>query len=101
VTAGWGVGFTRSGCGTCAASEAGRTDSTYGPRAAGFRYRAAIRDGYSRYVVAWRLSNALDGSFGLGMLDAALRRGRPEVFNTGPGSSSRPGRGPGGWGQRA
>ena len=61
------------------------TDITYVPLASGFMYLAAIIDWYSRYVLAWRLSNTLDGSFCLEMLDEALRRGRPEVFNTDQG----------------
>jgi len=60
-------------------------DITYLPMAKGFMYLAAIIDWYSRYVVAWRLSNTLDGSFCLEMLDEALGRGRPEVFNTDQG----------------
>ena len=42
-------------------------------------------DWFSRYVLAWRLSNTLDGSFCLEMLDEALSRGKPEVFNTDQG----------------
>src|SRR5262245_49703643 len=61
------------------------TDSTYVPLASGFMYLAAVIDWYSRYVVAWRLSNTLDGSFCLEMLEEALGRGRPEVFNTDQG----------------
>src|SRR5262249_22106171 len=61
------------------------TDITYVPLASGFMYLAAIMDWFSRYVVAWRLSNTLDGSFCLEMLDEALSRGRPEVFNTDQG----------------
>ena len=61
------------------------TDITYVPLASGFMYLAAIMDWYSRYVLAWRLSNTLDGSFCLGMLDEALRRARPEVFNSDQG----------------
>lgn len=61
------------------------TDITYVPLASGFMYLAAIIDWYSRYVLAWRLSNTLDGSFCLEMLDEALSRGRPEVFNTDQG----------------
>jgi putative transposase len=61
------------------------TDITYVPLAAGFMYLAAIIDWFSRYVIAWRLSNTLDGSFCLEMLDEALSRGRPEVFNTDQG----------------
>jgi putative transposase len=61
------------------------TDITYVPLASGFMYLAAILDWFSRYVLAWRLSNTLDGSFCLEMLDEALRRGQPEVFNTDQG----------------
>jgi putative transposase len=48
-------------------------------------YLAVILDWHSRYVIAWRLSNTLDGSFCLDMLDEALGRGKPEVFNTDQG----------------
>ena len=61
------------------------TDITYVPLTAGFMYLAAVIDWYSRYVIAWRLSNTLDGSFCLEMLEEALSRGRPEVFNTDQG----------------
>jgi putative transposase len=61
------------------------TDITYIPMARGFMYLAATIDWYSRYVIAWRLSNTLDGSFCLDMLEEALSRGRPEVFNTDQG----------------
>jgi len=60
-------------------------DITYVPMTSGFMYLAAVIDWYSRYVVAWRLSNTLDGSFCLEMLEEALRGGRPEVFNTDQG----------------
>jgi putative transposase len=60
-------------------------DITYVPMASGFMYLAATIDWFSRYVVAWRLSNTLDGSFCLEMLDDALSRGRPAVFNTDQG----------------
>jgi putative transposase len=61
------------------------TDITYVPLTTGFMYLAATIDWYSRYVLAWRLSNTLDGSFCLDMLEEALRSGRPEVFNTDQG----------------
>jgi putative transposase len=61
------------------------TDITYVPLVTGFMYLAAIIDWYSRYVLAWRLSNTLDGSFCLDMLEEALSRGQPEVFNTDQG----------------
>jgi putative transposase len=61
------------------------TDITYVPMPQGFMYLAAVIDWYSRYVIAWRLSNTLDGEFCLEMLEEALSRGRPEVFNTDQG----------------
>jgi len=61
------------------------TDITYVPLTCGFMYLAAIIDWFSRYVIAWRLSNTLEGWFCLEMLEEALRRGRPEVFNTDQG----------------
>jgi putative transposase len=60
-------------------------DITYVPLASGFMYLAATIDWFSRLVVAWRLSNTLDGGFCLEMLEEALSRGRPEVFNTDQG----------------
>lgn len=62
------------------------TDITYVALPKGFMYLAAVIDWYSRFVVSWRLSNTLEGTFCLEMLDEALGRGRPEVFNTDQGS---------------
>jgi putative transposase len=61
------------------------TDITYVPMPNGFMYLAAVIDWFSRYVIAWRLSNTLEGSFCLELLDEALSLGRPEVFNTDQG----------------
>jgi putative transposase len=61
------------------------TDITSLPMKAGFMYLAAIVDWYSRYVLSWRLSNTLDGWFCLDMLEEALGRGQPAVFNTDQG----------------
>jgi putative transposase len=46
----------------------------------------AILDWYSRYVLAWEVSNTLDGDFCVAALDRALARGRPTLFNTDQGS---------------
>jgi putative transposase len=62
------------------------TDITYVPMTSGFMYLAAVIDWFSRYVIAWRLSNTLDGAFCLEMLEEALRSGKPEVFNTDQGA---------------
>jgi putative transposase len=60
-------------------------DITYIRLRGGFVYLVAILDWFSRYVLAWELSNTLDAGFCLETLDAALRRGRPEIFNTDQG----------------
>lgn len=60
-------------------------DITDIPLASGFMYLAATIDWFSRYVVAWKLSNTLDGGFCRDMLDEALATGTPEVFHTDQG----------------
>jgi putative transposase len=55
-------------------------DITYIPMARGFLYLVVIMDWYSRYVLAWRLSNTLDVDFCVEALQEALRKGRPEIF---------------------
>jgi putative transposase len=62
------------------------TDITYIRLQQGFVYLVAILDWYSRYVLAWELSNTLDASFCVEALKQALRRGRPEIFNTDQGT---------------
>ena len=62
------------------------TDITYIPMARGFLYLVAIMDWFSRYVLAWRLSNTLDADFCVAALEEALSKGRPEIFNTDQGS---------------
>ncbi len=61
-------------------------DITYIPMARGFLYLVAIIDCYSRYVLSWKLSNTLDAGFCIEALKEALRKGRPEIFNTDQGS---------------
>jgi putative transposase len=67
-------------------NQAWGTDITYVPLRRGFLYLVAILDWYSRYVLAWRLSNTLDGAFCLEALEEALQIARPEIFNTDQGS---------------
>ncbi len=61
-------------------------DITYVPMPLGFLYLVAIMDWFSRYVVAWALSNSLDGGFCRTALQHALQRGTPAIFNTDQGS---------------
>jgi putative transposase len=63
------------------------TDITYIRLPRGFVYRVAIIDGYSRKVLAWRLSNTMDAGFCLDCLEEAIKiYGTPEIFNTDQGS---------------
>lgn len=61
------------------------TDITYIPMQSGFLYLTAVLDWYSRYVLAWRLSNSLDSTFCIEALEEALVGGQPEIFNTDQG----------------
>jgi putative transposase len=63
------------------------TDITYIPLAKGFVYLTVVLDWYSRKVLSWRVSNTMDTSFCLEVLDEALSRyGSPDIFNTDQGS---------------
>jgi len=61
-------------------------DITYIPMARGFLYLVAIIDWYSRYVLSWRLSNTLDTGFCVEALQEALKKGKPDTFNTDQGA---------------
>ena len=43
-------------------------------------------DWASRHVLAWRLSNTMDTGFCVEALEAALRTGTPDIFNTDQGA---------------
>jgi putative transposase len=62
------------------------TDITYIRMARGFVYLVAVMDWFSRYVLSWRLSLTLELDFCVDALKCALRRGRPEIFNSDQGS---------------
>jgi putative transposase len=62
------------------------TDITYVPMSHGFMFLTAIIDWYSRYILAWQLSNTLDGHFCRMVLHQALAVAKPEIFNTDQGS---------------
>jgi putative transposase len=61
-------------------------DITYIPLEDGFGYLVAILDWYSRYVLAWELSNLLDTNFCLEALKRCLGKSFPEIFNTDQGA---------------
>lgn len=60
-------------------------DITYIRLPHGFMYLVAVLDWYSRYVLAWTLSNTLDTPFCVAALQQALVQGTPEIFNTDQG----------------
>jgi transposase InsO family protein len=72
----------------------GKTNRTHTPAFKAQVALAAIKgdrtisqvDWFSRFVVSWRLSNTLNGAFCQEMLEEALSRGTPEVFNTDQGA---------------
>jgi putative transposase len=62
------------------------TDLTYIRLRQGFVYLTAILDWFSRYVLSWALSTTLDAWFCVEALREALRKAKPEIFNTDQGS---------------
>lgn len=62
------------------------SDITYIRLQQGFLYLVAVIDWYSRYVLSWRLSNALEASFCIEALEESLEKGSPDIFNTDQGS---------------
>jgi putative transposase len=63
-------------------------DITYIPMQLGFMYLVAIMDWWSRFVLAWRISNTLDARFCVEAWRAALKAGTraPLIANTDQGS---------------
>jgi putative transposase len=62
------------------------TDLTYIRLSKGFVYLVAIIDWFSRYVLSWELSNSADVFCCLAALEKALKKGKPEIFNSDQGS---------------
>jgi len=60
-------------------------DITYIRMAQGFVYLVAVIDWCSRFVLGWAVSVSLEVDFCVRALRQALRRGRPEIFNTDQG----------------
>lgn len=62
------------------------TDVTYVPMAHGFMYLTAVIDWFSRYVLAWEISNTFDAAFCVGVVRRAFEIAVPEIFNTDQGA---------------
>ena len=62
------------------------TDITYIRMDGGFVYLVAVMDWFSRFVLSWALSVTMEVGFCMEALQRALRRGRPDIFNSNQGS---------------
>ncbi|MBB2199118.1 IS3 family transposase [Gluconacetobacter sp. 1c LMG 22058] len=63
------------------------SDITYIPMRKGFLYLVAVMDWHTRKVLSWRLSNTMDAEFCVdALLDALVRYGTPQIFNTDQGA---------------
>ena len=70
-----------------APNEVWSSDITYVPLHGGFMFLVAIIDWYSRYVLAWELSNTLDSGFCVEALKKAIAvHGAPGISNTDQGT---------------
>ena len=56
-------------------------DITYIRLLGGFLYLVAVLDWYSRFVLAWELSNTLDAAFCVEAAQRALSLGKPDISN--------------------
>lgn len=69
------------------ANQAWSVDITYIPMKQGFMYCTAIMDIYSRKVVGWGVSNSLEVSHCLEVLNQAVaKHGKPQIINSDQGS---------------
>jgi putative transposase len=70
----------------CRPNQVWSADITYVPMRQGFMYLVAVMDWFTRFVLAWEISNTLDGQFCLRCLNQAMKSGKPEIFNTDQGA---------------
>ena len=69
------------------ANQVWSTDITYIKINGGMVYLAAIIDWYSKAVLSWKISNTMDSTLTMDVLNEALALyGKPEIFNTDQGS---------------
>jgi len=62
------------------------TDITYIRMQRGFVYLVAVIDWYSRFILAWQLSNTMEAAFCCEALHQALGKAKPEIFNSDQGA---------------
>ena len=69
------------------ANQVWASDITYLRLNRGVVYLAVVIDIFSRKILSWKISNTLDRSFCIEVLNESIRKyGRPEIFNTDQGS---------------
>ncbi len=61
-------------------------DITYIRMSQGWLYLTAIIDWFSRFILAWEISNTLDTEFCINAVEKSFKHGSPEIFNTDQGS---------------
>lgn len=61
-------------------------DITYIRMSQGWLYLTAIIDWFSRFILAWEISNTLDTEFCIKAVEKSLKCGSPVIFNTDQGS---------------
>ncbi len=66
-------------------NQAWMVDITYLKLRTGFVYLVAFIDVFSRYVIAWEISNTLETEFCITALKNALKTGAPEIINSDQG----------------
>lgn len=52
----------------------------------GWMYLYAVMDGYSRYIVDWKMDQSLEIGFVLETMKRVLLRRKPKIINSDPGS---------------
>ncbi len=62
------------------------TDITYIKISSGYIYLMAVIDWYSRFILSWKISNSMDLTFCMNILDQAFAINKPSILNTDQGS---------------
>ncbi len=61
------------------------SDITYIKIKGGWLYLTVVMDWYSRYVISWEISITLEDDFCIKALKKALKKGKPDIFNSDQG----------------
>lgn len=77
--------YKLSGLKITAKDQVWSTDITYIRVENGFMYLSAVIDWYTRHVIAWKISNSLDATTSVEVLQEALTKGKPQIFNSDQG----------------